>query len=616
MNFSLQSYSSYIELEPWESPEDDKKLSLSSTEIDSFERSLSTENLSLIKKAEIIEKLMYSYVYGRGTSQNFDRAIELDCMSRGLLSNSYVWRYNFPSHIIRLAEDFIETGNVSLSKHIANSLSYHSKMYNFEYHHDFLWINIGKFYEKNNCFDDAFYAYMKVPDMSFEEETLDSLIDLCMHFEDKKISAHFNLSGLQFKIDEISTYILKQEYYGFMSQYKLATLYYSRPDVENNYRKALSLYKGAVKAEGLDDQDIFLKSHSSRMIGILYLCKFNNIKQNFHKAWRWFQFSSNLGNKEARNELKKMRGKGVLPSYNKSFDEYKKMAKKGKISAQYRLGYLYYFGDGKQIQIDYNKAFKWLKKAAKQGDFIAQGIVGDCYYYERGCSQDHAKAVKWYEKAAEKGNSAAQNMLGLFYEVGSGKEKDPMEFYKKASKSWNMLGQYNLGRCYQKGKFISQDYIEAFKWFERSASQGLDLAQNSLGCCYRDAQGVSQNYAEAIKYFEKAADQGNGDAQCNLACLHYRGEGIPKDFEKALEYFKKAAEKGNISALGHLGFFYKNGILVEKDLSKAVKYYEKASEKGDNFSKNELGFIYHEGYIVQNYDKSKKYFQEVAKAFF
>ncbi|MGZ3632866.1 MAG: Sel1-like repeat-containing protein kinase family protein [Parachlamydiaceae bacterium] len=62
-----------------------------------------------------------------------------------------------------------------------------------------------------------------------------------------------------------------------------------------------------------------------------------------------------------------------------------------------------------------------------------------------------------------------------------------------------------------------------FKFLEKAASQGHAGAQYDLGYCYYNGQGVTQDYVEAVKYYRLAAEQRNADAQYML------GQAITKE---------------------------------------------------------------------------------------
>ena len=56
----------------------------------------------------------------------------------------------------------------------------------------------------------------------------------------------------------------------------------------------------------------------------------------------------------------------------------------------------------------------------------------------------------------------------------------------------------------------------SFLKLRRRAEQGHDMAQYSLGVSYEIGEGVSQDNIEAVKWFRVAAEQGHADAQFSL----------------------------------------------------------------------------------------------------
>jgi hypothetical protein len=77
----------------------------------------------------------------------------------------------------------------------------------------------------------------------------------------------------------------------------------------------------------------------------------------------------------------------------------------------------------------------------------------------------------------------------------------------------------NLGNLYFSGNGVPKDYVEARKWYEKSAAAGNALAMNNLGFIYENGNGVPVDYAEARKWYEKAAAAGNEVAKANLKKL-------------------------------------------------------------------------------------------------
>ena len=69
--------------------------------------------------------------------------------------------------------------------------------------------------------------------------------------------------------------------------------------------------------------------------------------------------------------------------------------------------------------------------------------------------------------------------------------------------------QIKLGLLYSDGKGVSQDDVEAVKWFQRAAGQGDAVAQTCLGMAYAGGLGVSQDLVLAYMWCSLAAMRGN-----------------------------------------------------------------------------------------------------------
>ena len=63
-------------------------------------------------------------------------------------------------------------------------------------------------------------------------------------------------------------------------------------------------------------------------------------------------------------------------------------------------------------------AFQANLKKARQGDASAQYRLGVMYYNGQGVEQDYQKALEWYEKSANQGDSDAQLNVGIMYHEG------------------------------------------------------------------------------------------------------------------------------------------------------------------------------------------------------
>ena len=105
--------------------------------------------------------------------------------------------------------------------------------------------------------------------------------------------------------------------------------------------------------------------------------------------------------------------------YATAIKEWRPLAERGDVNAQFNLAILYEDEKG-----DYKTAAKWYTLAAEQGFEYAQYNLGVMYEFGEGVILDYKTAAKWYTLAAEQGNGRAQNSLGLFSSEGKGVIQD------------------------------------------------------------------------------------------------------------------------------------------------------------------------------------------------
>ncbi len=157
-----------------------------------------------------------------------------------------------------------------------------------------------------------------------------------------------------------------------------------------------------------------------------------------------------------------------------------------------------------------------LRQAAAAGDAKAlfevarrfgQGVEGE---------PDLTEAAQWYERAAERGLAPAQYRLGNLYEKGHGIERDTVaaaQWYEKAAEQGNTLAMHNLAVINAMGVLAEgADMGKAIDWFRKAADRGVMDSQVNLGILYTKGMGVSEDLVEAYKWFAVAAKGGDRDA--------------------------------------------------------------------------------------------------------
>ena len=107
---------------------------------------------------------------------------------------------------------------------------------------------------------------------------------------------------------------------------------------------------------------------------------------------------------------------------DEAVDIWKRLAEKGVIFAQYRLGVCYYDGEG--VARDYGIAAQLYEKSAKQGYAPALYNLGVCYRTGKGVEQNYGEAAVWFKAAAEAGDACGQFSYAMCLADGVGVEED------------------------------------------------------------------------------------------------------------------------------------------------------------------------------------------------
>jgi TPR repeat protein len=128
----------------------------------------------------------------------------------------------------------------------------------------------------------------------------------------------------------------------------------------------------------------------------------------------------------------------------------------------------------------YEEALKIIRPMAEKANLRAQFKLGRMYYKGQGIAQDYKEAAKWYKKAAELGLAQAQYNLGAMYHRGQGVAQDyeeAVKWYEKAAKQGYTAGQKKLGDMYANGQGVTQDYMKAHKWINLAADKNNNYAK-------------------------------------------------------------------------------------------------------------------------------------------
>lgn len=125
----------------------------------------------------------------------------------------------------------------------------------------------------------------------------------------------------------------------------------------------------------------------------------------------------------------------VSKQEERGFEEWKTLAEKGNVDAQYELAKIYYAGQ--DVPQDLYEAKRWFAAAADKGHADAQYRLGNCYARGQGVTErNYNIAIRYYKMAANQGNADALFALGNCYAKGQGVTQDmgkANDYYKRAA---------------------------------------------------------------------------------------------------------------------------------------------------------------------------------------
>ena len=178
-----------------------------------------------------------------------------------------------------------------------------------------------------------------------------------------------------------------------------------------------------------------------------------------------------------------------------------------------------YIPAAEYLYMNKEEAFAQYKKIADSDseNLIAQTVVGYCYIQGIGTQKNKELGKSYFSKAANKNFAPAINSLGAF--------ADSKE--------------------------------EAFKFYEKSASQNYVSALYNLAYCYCDGSGCEKSLEKAEATLFKIRDLHLDDKDIYLNIAAFYKEEFNKEEKDLLPYFLLAAENGDEHAMFELWFnFY------------------------------------------------------------
>ena len=259
---------------------------------------------------------------------------------------------------------------------------------------------------------------------------------------------------------------------------------------------------------------------------------------------------------------------------------------------------------------DYKEAEKLLQSEAAKGNALAIHDLGKLYATDKLGAKDDDKSAHFYAEALTAFMDIEPNADYMFpYESKSAKPKDMRSYV------W-----YRIGKMYCYGLGTEQNYMEAFKWFEKSAIEGNKYAQFSLANLYYYGNGADQSYEQAYHWYMKAAKQGQPYAAYAIAQMYANGEYVSKDESEAKRYYKQALagflklevdNQADDNLLYKIGRMFKLGLGTAENKENALDYFKRSAALNNKNGLYEYGkaLLLGEG-VVKDTKRGEKLLQK------
>lgn len=284
------------------------------------------------------------------------------------------------------------------------------------------------------------------------------------------------------------------------------------------------------------------------------------------------------GSADALNMLGYMywQGNGVEVDYNQALAYYQQAIDAGYDEAfvGYRMGSIY------AAMEQYDQARETLVMAAALGDMDSTVLLGDLYREGKGVEADMNAALKWYRVHANDYQISAFRAASILYqskryaETATVCEKALM-LKPTASSSQLATANYTLAEIYFHGMGdVAQDYAKGVAYHQAAYELGTPSSLPDLVDAYLNGWGVEADQETAWSYLEKYVETGADDVATRLGSYYYKTE----NYQAAFDAFVQGAETDNSYCMTMLGYFYEYGTgdVVQIDLNTARTWYEKA----------------------------------------
>lgn len=251
------------------------------------------------------------------------------------------------------------------------------------------------------------------------------------------------------------------------------------------------------------------------------------------------------------------------------------------------------------------KAYKYYRMAAEAGIAEAMTELGRRLYDGIGVTKNEAESDEWYRRGAAAGDPAAMRVVAFTSD-------DPIEKFKWYKRSAELLPS-SLNKKdsikqtainYAVGRGTKKNLAKAEEWLAKLNDKDVAAARLEISQITGERTWMEQaaevspeamvkmaesfvkenDYRTALVWYEKASNAGDFEATSIIGDIYYIGEnGVEQDYKRAFEYYERAAACGYNMAAIKLTLMTYRGLGCPKDLRKAYGMFRKLIRSREKF---------------------------------
>ncbi|KAI8878795.1 HCP-like protein [Backusella circina FSU 941] len=221
------------------------------------------------------------------------------------------------------------------------------------------------------------------------------------------------------------------------------------------------------------------------------------------------------------------------------------------------------------------RLLEYYKIAADQGHSTAQFQVGYCYFYDYGCDKDEDKRLKLMEEKSTDDGIELFTLGEVYHLAGPKHQNFPkaLEYYQKTfTGNQQDYSLRDIGLLYDHGDGVVQNYQAALTYYQKAANEQNKGGYYNIALVYYNGHGVDKDYDKAVyqatyisvmneKWYPNTANSKirkvyslesesfmYGEVDYYLATMFKNGRGTAIDQDKAAEHLETSISYGSVKA--------------------------------------------------------------------